>query len=73
MSTLLQAVQEAFGTLDASELELLTLAMLHGVPMRELGPVETLAGKQIAALKKLRAALAERGWPADTLKASFKK
>ncbi|MBM3463912.1 MAG: hypothetical protein FJX76_17595 [Armatimonadetes bacterium] len=54
------AVKDSFDALDEDELKLITLAMLHGVPIRQLASgkaADDAQARMIGALKKLRAAL----------------
>lgn len=69
-------IQGALATLSDDEVLIITLAALHGVPMRELAgksrSQEDVQALMIGSLKKLRKALAEQGLTSADLQKLFR-
>ncbi|HEY4000974.1 MAG TPA: hypothetical protein VGO93_19050 [Candidatus Xenobia bacterium] len=65
---LIPGIEKAFHKLDPQEQALICTAVLHGVPIRDLGPQEELQGRMINALRKLRKALTDQGLGPDVVR-----
>jgi len=71
---LLGAITEALSRFKPAELQLFTVAVLHGVPVTRLGePVQRNTDLLITSLKRLRKELTEAGVGAAEVEKAYKK
>lgn len=73
-TALLATIRDALSRFNTAELQLFTLAVLHGIPVTRLGnPVQRNTELLITSLKRLRKDLTDAGVGAAEVEKAFKK